>query len=640
VEMAKLSLWLVTMDRERPFGFLDDRLVAGDSLLGLASVEQLTSLHADPDGGHGGALSYADGWSDQLARAADLRRRITTHPVTSGRDVAFKASLLAEARSLTTQLGAVADAVTGVGLQAASLSVKKAETSFVALSISVGHAAPDYATGLVNQIALVQAGRPAGVVPRSPVHWPLAFPEVFADADTRGFDAIIGNPPFLGGKKISGALGDDYLAWLARWDGRGVRGSADLAARFVLRAERLLSPRGQLGYIATNTLVQGDTLRVGLAEAVSRGMAVRRGRPSHPWPSGSANLEIVDVWASRAAVAPSGLHWLAGEQVPAIGADLEPVGRIAGRPARLRENDNLAFQGSNVLGLGFMMTERSARALIELDRRNAEVLRPFVIGHDLSQRPDCSASRWIINFQEWPLERAATYPDLLSIVDARVRPERQRKDAQKYPRMVNEWWKYWQYRQALERATRELGHVLAISRHGTGAIPVRVSARSVFSDATIVFAFDDFATLAILGSGVHLAWTLRCPSTFGAGLRYTPSDIFLTLPRPESTAELDRLGRRLDTERRDLMLGRGWGLTTTYNHVHDPADRDLAVVALRELHTEIDEAVLASYGWNLDLQIGHHPTKIGTRWTVSPRARFELLDLLLEENHRRITHTP
>jgi len=98
---------------------------------------------------------------------------------------------------------------------------------------------------------------------------------------------------------------------------------------------------------------------------------------------------------------------------------------------------------------------------------------------------------------------------------------------------------------------------------------------------------------------------------------------------------LDRLGLRLNTERRALMLDRAWGLTTTYNHVHDPADRDPAVVAIRDLHSMIDQAVMDAYGWKLDLEIGHHSTKIGTRWTVSPRARFELLDLLLEENHRR-----
>lgn len=91
------------------------------------------------------------------------------------------------------------------------------------------------------------------------------------------------------------------------------------------------------------------------------------------------------------------------------------------------------------------------------------------------------------------------------------------------------------------------------------------------------------------------------------------------------------------------MLGRSRGLTTTYNHVHDPADRDPAVIALRDLHAEIDHAVLAAYGWSdmePELAIGHHQTKIGTRWTVSPAPRFELLDRLLEENQRRHAAEP
>jgi hypothetical protein len=118
-------------------------------------------------------------------------------------------------------------------------------------------------------------------------------------------------------------------------------------------------------------------------------------------------------------------------------------------------------------------------------------------------------------------------------------------------------------------------------------------------------------------------------------ITYSPNDVFLTFPRPSATPVLDELGERLDRERRDLMLSRGWGLTTTYNHVHDPRERDPAVVALREIHLEIDRAVLGAYGWSLDLDVGHHPTKFGVRWTVGREARFALLDLLLEENHRR-----
>lgn len=457
-----------------------------------------------------------------------------------------------------------------------------------------------------------------------------------SEAEWPPADVIIGNPPFLGGKKISGRVGMDYLAWLQRWDGGAQKGSADLAGRFILRAQRLLSMRGQLGYITTNTLVQGDTLEVGLAQAVSRGLHIRRGRSSHPWPSASANLEIVDVWASCAPLASEATRWLDGEDVPSIGPDLEPIGRVAGRPKPLTENEGLAYQGSIVLGLGFVLQPEEAERLLDEDPRNAEVLLPYMIGQDLNQRPNTSASRWVINFQEWSLDRAEAYPQLLAIVDQRVRPERQQKDGQRYPRMVHEWWKFWQYRVGLEEAIKRMHQVLALSLVSNVVMPVRVPAKQVFAHACGVFALEDFASMAVLSSSVHSSWVIRYTSTMRTDIRYALSDVFLTLPRPASTPDLEKLGERLDGERRELMLGRAWGLTTTYNHLHDPADRDAAVVALRDLHADIDHAVLDAYGWSdLDPEIGHHKTKIGTRWTFSPRARFELLDRLLEENHRR-----
>ena len=635
VEMAKLSLWLVTMDRERPFGFLDDRFVVGDSLLGITTTAQLEHLHMAPPRSATTFDSILRG--EELERAADLRRQITAHSVVTGRDVAHKTRLLTEAQHATRQLTAVADALVGVGLRAGELKGKKIDVAFAALAMKVDWTGPNYAGRLTDQVDAVQAGRPAGVVPRQPLHWPLVLPEVFADNDTPGFDAIIGNPPFLGGQKLTGSLGVDYAAALQRWDGRGVKGSADLAARFVLRAEKLLNNRGQLGYITTNTLVQGDTLEVGLTQAATRGMTIRRGRSSHPWPSASANLEIVDVWASRASVAAGGLRVLDGERVPAIGADLEPVGRITGRPQRLTENDDLAFQGSNVLGLGFTMTEEQARDLIARDPRNADILHPYIIGQDLNQRPDSSASRWIINFRDWSLERAETYRDALEIVRRLVKPERDRNN--RAQRRVN-WWRYAEWAPGLYRAIAGLDHVLVLSLVSSIVMPVRVPTGPVFAHACGVFALDGFADLAILSSVAHTAWTMRYTSTLETRIRYTPSDIFLTLPRPRIKAELDHLGRRLDAERRTLMLDHGWGLTTTYNHVHDPADHDPAVAALRQLHTQIDYAVMDAYGWDLDLEIGHHPTKIGTRWTVSPSARFKLLDLLLEENHDRAGLVP
>lgn len=644
VDMAKLSLWLVTMDDQRPFGFLDDRLVCGDSLLGLASWQQLEALHVDPTVTRRrqarGLLDYSGDWKTLLGQAADLRRRITAAPVEEIRDVEHKHRLLSEATALTDRLRVVADAITARGLTTASLPMnKRAQTrlddQFETLRLQIGTALGDQTAEarLAKETdAALQDGRPDGTEPRRPLHWPLAFPEVFVDTHDPGFDAITGNPPFHGGQKLSGSLGADYLAWLQRWDGNAKKGSADLAARFVLRANRLLNTRGQLGFITTNTLVQGDTLEVGMLQAVDNGLTVRKGRSSHPWPSRSASLEIVNVWASRAPVASSGLRSLDDEEVPAIGADLEPVGRIKGRPMPLPENDGTAFIGTYVLGLGFTMAPDEAAALIGRDPRNAEVLQPYVIGQDLNQRPDTSASRWVINFRDWPLERAQQYPDLIDIVRRLVKPERDHNNRENYRK---NWWQFGEVRPGMYRAIADLDYVLALSLVSNALMPLRVPTGQVIAHKCAVFALDGLADLAILSSNVHAAWVIRYTSTMRTDINYSPSDVFDTLPRPEPTTALEDLGRQLDAERRELMLARSWGLTTTYNHVHDPADLDPAVLRLREIHEAIDHAVLDAYGWDLDPQIGHHPTKIGTRWTVRKEARFELLDLLLEENHRR-----
>ena len=169
-------------------------------------------------------------------------------------------------------------------------------------------------------------------------------------------------------------------------------------------------------------------------------------------------------------------------------------------------------------------------------------------------------------------------------------------------------------------------------------MPVRVPTGQVFSHATAVFATDDMADLALLSSAFHYWWTVTRASTMGvgAGIRYTPSDVFETFPRPISTGRMRTAGESLDNDRRIFMLSRELCLTKTYNLIHDPAVADSQVAHLRSLHAEVDAAVSAAYGWDdLKLEHGHFDTRQGNRWTVSPAARLELLDRLLELNHSR-----
>jgi hypothetical protein len=144
--------------------------------------------------------------------------------------------------------------------------------------------------------------------------------------------------------------------------------------------------------------------------------------------------------------------------------------------------------------------------------------------------------------------------------------------------------------------------------------------------------------LALLSSAPHYWWARARASSMKADLRYTPSDVFETLPLPELTQEMRDLGARLDIYRRDLMLSRQAGLTTTYNMVNNPANTDDDIAELRRIHVAIDEAVCRAYGWTdlLDkLDHGHHPVARETRFTVGPAVQRELVDRLLELNHAR-----
>jgi Eco57I restriction-modification methylase/MmeI, target recognition domain len=616
VELAKLSLWLVTLAKNKPFGFLDHALRCGDSLVGLVSEWQVAAFHLDVDRGwHVGSNlgRYLNERIDGvLTDVAEIREEIKATVVQDARQAAEKAELLRDAEWMTRKLRLAADAVVGA-----------------ALSTAVRHA-PWYADGddeedlddrlrgiaddvdlLMRDLAdpslehrlratidgWLRGGRP---VPIRPLHWPLEFPEVMRRG---GFDAVVGNPPFIGGQRLTGAIGKDVREYLVEHLSRGKRGSADLCSYFLLR-NLDISWRGRVGIIATNTIAQGDTREVGLDQAVGNGVSVYRAVKSQPWP-GTASLEVSLLWVGHAP--DDEPRTLDGRQVRAITPSLDPRSRVSGNPHRLAASADQSFIGSYVLGLGFTMTPDAARTLIDKNPRNRDMVFPYLNGEDLNSRPDCSANRWVIDFKDWTIERARSYSDIFTIVDERVRPERQRTkpDGSYVLRkpLPNRWWQYADKRPALRKAIAEFDRVLVIARVSKTGLPVWVPTGQVISEAAVVFTVDRDAYLTLLSSNLHFAWwTTKGESTLRADARYTPSDGLETFPQPKFTARMDRVGDELRSVRRSVMLGRSLGLTKLYNLVHDPAVTDEEIRRLREIHTEIDYATAQAYGWDdLDL---------------------------------------
>jgi hypothetical protein len=203
------------------------------------------------------------------------------------------------------------------------------------------------------------------------------------------------------------------------------------------------------------------------------------------------------------------------------------------------------------------------------------------------------------------------------------------------------WWRYGRRAGGLYSAITNLERVLAITLVSKVVVPVFVPTGQVFSHMLCVFASDDPAMLALLSSAPHYWWAIAHGSTLETRIRYTPSDVFDTLPLPSLTVPMGTAGDRLDTERRHFMLERHLGLTTTYNLVHDDAVQDDAVRNLRAIHVDIDEAVCKAYGWtDLVLGHGHYETRQGMRWTIAPAVQQEILDRLLELNHERHAGEP
>ena len=658
VEMCKLSLWLVSLDKDKPFSFVDDKVFVGNSLLGITDLRQLRAQHIYPTAASGirpfefdRAGNYTESLDvDSVLERVRDRRHALASEVDDGdpaRSTTTKQRLQRENEEDLKLLERVADAVVATGL-APTVGAKpgtKLNEAYGDLAVALGRAFPTEGEG---DEAMLEAILKRGLTPTVEtdyerwrcLHWPLAVPEVM---ERGGFDAIVGNPPFLGGKKLSSAMGQNLREWFVHALANGTAGNADFVAYFFLRAFSLLNDRGTLGLIATNTLAQGDTREVGLDRMVDSGFTITRSIQSRSWPSQSATLEFAAVWGTRDAVSSRAAMVCDDATVSRISSLLEPAGRAEGKPERLAENAGAAFIGCYVLGKGFILESEEAQEWVATDLRNIDVLFPYLNGEDLNSRPDCSASRWVIDFNDWPEERAAKRKVPYDRLLKSVKPERQRVKpdgsyALRRP-LPERWWQYADKRPAMRKAIADLDEVLVIALVSKTVMPVRVPSTQVFSHALGVFATDSCSQQAVLSSSLHQDWAITYGSTLETRVRYTPSDVFETFPRPEPTPELETIGRTLDTERREIMLRRDLGLTKLYNLVNDPdleAGIDPDVDRMRAIHVELDVAVAAAYGWDdLDLTHGFHTYRKMTRWTLSPATRVEILDRLLEENHRR-----
>ncbi len=303
------------------------------------------------------------------------------------------------------------------------------------------------------------------------------------------------------------------------------------------------------------------------------------------------------------------------------------------------------------MGTGFLLEPDEAQRLRSVGESCATVILPFLNGQDLYGRPDQSASRWVIYFRDWPLDRdslpgysgpvASDYPHCLTIVSERVKPYRQQKtdDGSCYQLgkgLAEKWWIYNRPRMDLFTKIMDMRRVLVRPEVSNTHAMVFLSPGILFSNVVCVFVFEAASALAVLQSAPHEVWARQYSSSMRTDMRYTTADCFETFPFPDRMTGLDAIGERFHEHRRQMTLSRNEGLTKTYNRFHDPDEISADIQKLRQLHVEMDRAVATAYGWS-DLDLGHsfHQAKRGRRYTISEPARREFLARLLKLNHER-----
>lgn len=633
VEMCKLSLWLVSMDKTKPFSFVDDKIFCGNSLLGLTSLDQLRDLHISPKPTNKQQQLLID-VDSKISAATQLRLELASpvddrDPMRSSR---AKARLLEQFRQSTAELRLISDAIVAAALPLGGKPGRHLDDAFKTLSWQLHEAFP--VDGSVGEPTKLLDRITSGLTPTVetdyerwvPLHWVVEAPDVIVERG--GFDAVIGNPPFLRVSEQTAAMGENLRNFVVEQVAGGARGMADFVAYFFRRAAQLAGQNGTIGLIATNSIAQNHSSKVGLVPLLRSGWTIFSAVRTKPWPA-QASFHYSMVALSRSSAATVLLD---GRRVEAISPTLEELDDM-GSPVQLGENLGRSFEGFKLTGKGFILSEEEAMSLLADANINSSVVRPYLITDDITTRSDESPSRWAIDFGSMSLVEAARYPGVLDIVQERVRPTRERA---KRMSDRDRWWQYGETRPGLRAAVVGLDAVVVIGVLAKWLSVSRQPAGLIYSNRLIVVPDDSYSIFGQLCSSVHESWTRAYSGRLEDRLVYNPTAAFRTFPFAEHRLGVESASITYEEVRSTVMRRRSVGLNGFGNLMNDPACRDGDIVEARRALAELDEAVLLAYGWD-DVSVEHDfvADQGVTRFTLASEPWRTVRRRLVHENHRR-----
>jgi len=448
-------------------------------------------------------------------------------------------------------------------------------------------------------------------------------------------DVVVGNPPFLGNKRMIGELGEDYTVALRKaWT--EVPGGVDLVCYWFAKAWSMMV----VGKLTRAGLVATNSIRGGANRDVLKPI-VEHGRIFEAWSDEEWTVDGAAVRVSLICfddkVGLSGR--IDGIEVASIQPNLTGSDVLAdlSEPQPLQSNAGVSFQGPVLVG-NFDIERKQAvewllRPLNPNGKPNSDVLRPLRNGKDLMSRP---RNFWVINFGDLSVNDASLFEGPFEHVLQKVKPERERSNDRQ--RREN-WWRLGRSGAAFFKASRPLKRYLATSQVAKHRVFVWLDSSIQPHQTVIAIARDDNTTFGVVQSRFHELWSLRMGTSLEDRPRYTPSTTFETYPFPDGLTPNISAADYADDPRAIAVASAAAKLNELRENWLNPPDlivrepevvpgypdrilpkdeaaaKELAKRTLTNLynarpswlehaHAALDEAVAETYGWGDDWRAG------------------------------------
>tara|TARA_R110002012_G_scaffold285235_2_gene476271 strand:+ start:14287 stop:18339 length:4053 start_codon:yes stop_codon:yes gene_type:complete len=638
VELAKLSLWLTTMSKGRPFGFLDHNLRSGDSLLGIYDLDQLIELNLNPRGKSQLRL-FGRSIRSAIDRAFSLRSRLRETPIRDIHDVEAMAALDVKSREELELPTRIADAFVGIALaeeRAGDRSVRFEELSTLADAAANNELS---AKERMQRAALrdLAKGTQSGL-PAKPLHWPLNFPEVFL-RENSGFDAIVGNPPFLGNRLWKSALGERLQRQCEMVLG-SPPGKIDLCVVFHRRAVDLIRKEGTYGLLATSNIAEGSAISVGLGKIVEQG-AIYSADKGMAWP-GTAAVEVALVYFFKGDW--EGHCKIAGDECGRIGPRLSPQ-EINSWELKALARSISSFEGvNNSKGLSFVVSPGDDW-FDPLKNEANSLLRPYVTGDDILSSALKRIDRWALDILDLELEEiAAKWPIAHQFLEEFAKPTRTPDALKSYKGLIDRWWQFWNHRADQMKILRRQEKFIAFPKVTKYPNCMRASSSWIYTNKIVLIDDEREDYLAIFKSSAFRGWLQHLSGGKIEGrLSLSISESIAKYAIPDAIVSMEGISaaERLDELSVELAERHNFGLTEVMNWINSPERDDATVSELRDLMAKIDEDVFVAYGWtDLNPKYEFRPFSGGSvndpwRWALSDQTLSEVIRRLTELNRQR-----